>query len=252
MKIFIINPDWGMDRAQMDRECEFLSAFVREDTILHMECLTKTRVCLDSSADIVMAGPEILEMTVDAQKSGYDAVILYCFSDPVLEACRQMVEIPVIGAGQAACMMLPVVGYQGAILVADGRRIPEKKASFYRTGLADGRICGYEAVELIQNTDQNADTNIAASANRNTDKDADCLKRALLVAGERALKNTQAQVLILGCLSFLGFSKELEEKLHVPVIDPGPASVTLAEAVVSQGLSTSKKAYLSDIDLVTH
>lgn len=69
------------------------------------------------------------------------------------------------------------------------------------------------------------------------------LKNSLLDAGRRALEKTDAQVLILGCLSFMGLARELEEELSVPVIDPGPASVCLAEALVRQGLRPGRKAY---------
>lgn len=229
MKLMIINPDWGMTREQMDARCRILKASAGEDVELAMECLTETEVYLDSAADAVLAGPEILKMAVESERQGYDAVILYCFSDPALEACRQAVSIPVVGAGQAACLLIPTVGYHGAVLLADGERIPEKKVSLARTGISMDRICGFEAVR---------------TKGLDPIRDRTLLKEELLAAGRRALEHTDAQVLVLGCLSFLGLSKELERELLVPVIDAGPASVCLAEVLVRQGLRPSKKAYL--------
>ncbi len=237
MRVMIINPDWGMTREQMDARCEILSGYVAQDVELSMECLTKTRVYLDSAADGVYAGPEILEMAVRAEQEGYDAVVLYCFSDPVMEACRQVVDIPVVGAGQAACLMVPLVGYQGAVLLADKKRIPEKKHTFFRIGLASDRICGYDGLD---------------GESLDPIQDREALLEAFLAAGRRALEGTGAQVLVLGCTSFLGMAPELERRLHVPVIDPGPAGVAMAEAMVRQRLASGKKAFLSRKDCSFH
>lgn len=230
MKLMIINPDWGMTREQMDRRCEILSQYVSSDTEISMECLTETEVYLDSAADAVFAGPEIIKMAMKAEAEGYDAVILYCFSDPAMEACRQVVRIPVIGCGQAACLMIPVLGYHGALLLADGERIPEKIVSVGRTGLSADRIVGFEAVQ---------------KKGLSPDRDRAELIEELAAAGKRALEKTGAQVLVLGCLSYLGMAKELEEILQVPVVDPATVAVTLAESMVRQGLCHSKKAFLT-------
>lgn len=228
MKFKIINPDWGMTEEQMEQRCRILADYTNRRIQLSMECLAKTKVSLDSPADLVRAGPEILQMAIQAEQEGYDAVILYCFSDPVMEACRQAVSIPVVGAGQAACLLLPAVAYHGALLVADQNRIPEKRMALSRTGLASERICGYEPVHArgldpIEHRGQ--------------------LKKELLKAGQRALEHTEAQALILGCLSFLGLAEELSAGLMVPVIDPGPASVCLAETLVCMHLRSSPRAY---------
>lgn len=230
MKLMIINPDWGMTREQMDKRCRILSQYVQEGTDLSMECLTDTKVYLDSVADAVFAGPEILKMAMRAEAEGYDAVILYCFSDPVMEACRQAVRIPVIGCGQAACLLIPVLGYQGALLLADAERIPEKMFSIERTGLAEKRVAGFEAV-----TKKGLDPETQRAE----------LLNELTAAGQRALQKTGAQVLVLGCLSYLGMAEELEKRLQVPVIDPAAAGVALAESVVRQKLTHSTRAFLT-------
>lgn len=230
----IINPDWGMSKKQMEKRIQILSNYVSAKTQLSMKCLTKTKVYLDSIADSVMAGPEIVEMTVHAQEEGYDAVILYCFSDPVLEACRQVVDIPVIGAGQAACLMAPIVGYQAAVILSDKKRIPEKKIMLSRTGINTDRIIGFDAIR---------------KKGLDPIEDRIQLEKELLKAGHRILKKTDAQVLVLGCLSFLGFGEKLEKELHVPVIDPGTASVALAEATVRLRYHSSKKSYLNRKDM---
>lgn len=230
MRLMIINPDWGMTREQMDARCKVLSQYVSEGTEISMECLTETEVQLDSAADIVFAGPEIVKTAMRAETDGYDAVILYCFSDPAMEACRQAVRIPVIGCGQAACLMIPVLGYQGALLLADPERIPEKMISIGRTGISADRIAGFEAVKR---------------KGLDPEKNRDELLMELAEAGQRVIDRTGAQVLILGCLSYLGLAKELQTALRVPVVDPATVAVTLAESMVRQRLCHSTKAFLT-------
>lgn len=228
LKIMIINPDWGMTKEKMKEELCMLSAYVSDDVELHMKCLTKTKVYLDSVADAAYAGPEILSMVVEAGKE-YDAVVLYCFSDPAVEACRQMVSIPVVGAGQAACFMIPQIAHQGLILLADKERIPEKKISILRTGIAQDRIAGFEGISLEEGGMEDRDEVI----------------RQLVLAGKEGIRKTGAQVLVLGCLSFLGMAKEIQEKLQVPVIDAAAVSVSMAELMIRQGFYNSPKAYLT-------
>lgn len=228
MKLMIINPDWGVTGERMRQELKQLSAFVSPDTTLDMECLQRTRVYLDSPADAVWAGPEIVEMAVRAEKNGYDAVVLYCFSDPALEACRQAVSIPVVGAGQTACLMIPQAGYQGCVLTADAGRIPEKLADISRTGLDAGRILGFEGVS-VEGLD--------------VVRDRELVLERLAEAGRRILCRTPGQVLVLGCLIFLGMASELEERLQVPVLDAAALSVGMAELLVRQNIHSSRRAY---------
>lgn len=112
MKIFIINPDFGVTPEQMAARCHLLSVHVGPDVELHMECLVENHIEIDSALDAALAAPEIIKMAVRAESEGYDAVVLYCFSDPAVDACREVVSIPVVGGGQASCLLAPLVGRQ--------------------------------------------------------------------------------------------------------------------------------------------
>lgn len=125
MKIFIINPDFGVTPEQMAARCHLLSVHVGPDVELHMECLVENHIEIDSALDAALAAPEIIKMAVRAESEGYDAVVLYCFSDPAVDACREVVSIPVVGGGQASCLLAPLVGRQAGLLLADTARYAE-------------------------------------------------------------------------------------------------------------------------------
>lgn len=218
MRIFIINPDYGMTRADMDARCAILAAHAAPDTELHMECLTRTKVEIDSEADVVMAGPEILAMACQAERDGYDAVVLYCFSDPAIGACRESVSIPVAGGCGAACAMAHLLGRRAGVILTNEGRIPEKQHFLRSAGLLPPYLGPIGAVSL--------------SAPVWDDRDG--ALRALIREGRRMKDEHQADVLILGCLSFLGLGGPLSRAVGIPVVDPAIAAVNLAESMARQ------------------
>lgn len=228
MKIFIINPDYGVTPEQMAARCHLLSAHVGPDTKLHMECLVENHIEIDSALDAALAAPEIIKMAVRAEREGYDAVVIYCFSDPALAACREAVKIPVIGGGQASLLLAPVVGRQAGLLLADDSRMAEKQLFVEGCGINPSRIAAIGGIN-------GRGINFWAERERTLE--------LLAQAGAKLLAESGVQVLILGCLSFLGLAQPLSERLGVPVIDSAVAPVSLAESVVRQGLMTSRKAY---------
>lgn len=228
MRIMIINPDYGMTREEMDMRCRMLSESVGPDVELYMECLTKTKVYLDSALDAVMAGPEIVQMAMQAEREGFDAVVIYCFSDPALDACREAVSIPVVGGGQASCLVSMMLGRQAGIIITDKRRMSEKMAFRYQTGLMPDNIHSIHSVDLHE-----------VDVWKEREKTVDIL----LEAAETLMQNNNVQVIILGCLSLLGLAEPLSKQLQLPVIDSAKAAVSMAESLVRQKLFTSKEAY---------
>lgn len=44
----------------------------------------------------------MIQQAVEAEKAGFDAVIVYCGSDPAVAAAREILNIPVIGPGKVS------------------------------------------------------------------------------------------------------------------------------------------------------
>ena len=127
MKIRIVNPDYGVGEEAMARRCKFLQRYVGPDVELSMVCLTQTRVEIDSASDVVLAGrnPAPGPPGRAGGLSGCGAVL---FSDPVLEACREQLTIPVIGGAQASMLLFPALARNVSVILADPARIGEKEA----------------------------------------------------------------------------------------------------------------------------
>ena len=221
MKLMIINPDYGMTRSEMDQRLALLERAAGPDVSLSMECLQDTRVTIDSLMDAALAAPEIVRMVLSAERGGYDGIVLYCFSDPAVDACREAVSIPVIGGGQAAYLCAAAVARQFGVIVSGAARIPEKRMFAHSTGIDPGRVCAFEALRPGDASGPSG----------------------LIAAGARMIQRDGAQAVVLGCLTWLGLAGEVSRALGVPVIDAAMASVAMAAALVRMNLTTSKSAY---------
>lgn len=228
MKILIINPDYGMTQEEMALRCRILEEYTAPDTQLAMVCPQNSGVELNSALDVVLAAPEIVQLAADGQNAGFDAVILYCFSDPVIDACREALRIPVIGGAQASCQAALNVCRSFGVILADEARLPEKKLFLRTLGVSPERIGQIAAVNL---------NGISPWADRET------TFKKLLACGQKMMRETHTEAIVLGCLSFLGLAEPLSRVLGIPVIDPAVAAVTTAESIVRQRLFTSKVSY---------
>lgn len=228
MKILIINPDYGMTQEEMALRCRILEEYTAPDTQLAMVCPQSSGVELNSALDVVLAAPEIAQLAADGQNAGFDAVILYCFSDPVIDACREALRIPVIGGAQASCLAALNVCRSFGVILADEARLPEKKLFLRTLGVSPERIGQIAAVNL---------NGISPWADRET------TFKKLLACGQKMMRETHTEAIVLGCLSFLGLAEPLSRVLGIPVIDPAVAAVTTAESIVRQRLFTSKVSY---------
>lgn len=228
MKILIINPDYGMTQEEMALRCRILEEYTAPDTQLAMVCPQNSGVELNSALDVVLAAPEIVQLAADGQNAGFDAVVLYCFSDPVINACREALRIPVIGGAQASCLAALNVCRSFGVILADEARLPEKKLFLRTLGVSPERIGQIAAVNL---------NGISPWADR------EAAFKKLLACGQKMMRETHTEAIVLGCLSFLGLAEPLSRVLGIPVIDPAVAAVTTAESIVRQRLFTSKVSY---------
>lgn len=230
MRIFIINPDYGLSPEQIAVRVERLQRAVGPDVAITMQCVSRTHVCIDSLLDVAVAAPEVVSMAMEAERDGYDAVGIYCLSDPGYDACREAVSIPVMGGGHCAFSLAMLLGYTTSMITTSGRRIPQK-VEFVRS-------CGIDFQRLA--SIRQIDYDILAHRNGGN---RDQVIAQLTQAAKDCVEKDGAETVILGCLSFAGMGQEVQKQVGVPVIDPAYALVSSCEAVVRQGVCHSKRSY---------
>jgi len=222
MKIMVINPNTSETMtSHISRE---LKRVKRADTELTVVCPDKGPETIESAYDEAHAIPPTLELVQRANREGYHAVILACFSDPGLEAAKEISEIPVIGIEESTLHMAAMLGAKFTIITPRRQRIPIRKEHVYRRGM-----------EHFLASVRSLDLTVAE-----TDADPEKTKKRVLDVARIAVKEDEAEVIILGCAGMAGYAPELETKLGVKVLDPTSVALKMAEAMADLGLKHSK------------
>ncbi len=222
MKILVINPNTSESMTRHVRE--ELDRIRRPDTELSVVCADRGPETIESAYEEAFAAMATLELVKKANQDGFDAVIIACFSDPGLEAAKEISDIPVIGIEEASLHMAAMLGARFCVITAKRERVASKREHVYRKGL-----------EHFLASVRSLDLTIAE-----TDADPEKTKRKVLDVGKKAVEEDGAEVIILGCAGMAGYSPEIESKLNVKVLDPTAVALKVAEAMVDLGLVHSK------------
>lgn len=184
---------------------------------------------IESAYEAALVVPEVVRAAREAEGQGFDAVIIGCFSDPGLEAAREVVAIPVVGPGQSALHLAAQLGGRITIISPLAGALGRVEARLRALGLAD-RLASVRAVNMPV-------LDVARERAAVLDR--------LTEVGQQAVAEDRAEVLVLGCMSmgFLGLAADLGRSLGLPVVNPVAAGLKTAEMVVATGLSHSRAAY---------
>jgi len=222
MKIMVINPNTS--ESMTDHIREELNRIKRPDTELTVVCAESGPETIESAYDEAHAIPPTLELVKRANEERYDAIILACFSDPGLDAAKEISEIPVIGIEEVTLHIAAMLGAKFTVLTPRRERIPSKREDVCRRGL-----------EHFLASIRSLDLSVAE-----TDADPQKTKKKVVEVAKAAVEEDGAEVMILGCAGMAGYAPELESKLGVKVLDPSAVALKMAEAMVDLGLRHSK------------
>jgi len=207
----------------------FLNSNINKNSSITISIPSKGPGSIETDYDEAMAIPNVLNSIIKAEKKGYDVAIISCFSDPGLDACREKVNIPVIGSGENAMLLASQLGNNFSILSPLETNIANFNKKILSMGLekkyCSTRAIGMSVLDLAKNKKKT-------------------LKKLTAVAS-KTIKEDNADVLILGCMSmaFHDITLEIQNKLNIPVINPVKASLLCAESLVKMGISHSKIAF---------
>ncbi|MEM3627134.1 MAG: aspartate/glutamate racemase family protein [Candidatus Bathyarchaeia archaeon] len=181
--------------------------------------------------DEVVAGPDTVRLVKEAEEKGFDAVVISCFANPAIDACRSVVSIPVVGAGIASLLVASSLGERIAIVTVLKETIPTIEHSVKVLGLTNVASVRAASIGVLE-----------------IEKDREKTLSALLRESLAAIEENGADVIALGCTGMAGIDKKLMGELkkrgyEIPVIDPARAAIRWAEMLVKLGLSSSKIRY---------
>lgn len=119
MRIRIVIPITGLDGEAIQERLEYLREIADPRTEVDYAQVEVGPPAIESEADAVLAGPEILRLVREAEADGCDAAIIWCGGDPALEAARELVEMPVIGPGESMTALASTLGRRPCRITPD-------------------------------------------------------------------------------------------------------------------------------------
>jgi allantoin racemase len=177
-----------------------------------------------------MVAPAAGRAAIAAEKAGYDAVVAWGTLDLGVEEGRHLVSIPVVGPGRVAAAIASTLCQRFAVIAYSSKQIVMFRKAMRGWGLepwaVDYRHVDMPPLDIPNHIDE---------------------VRATFVAQARAAVAEKGAELILP----LGYSivpltlkaSDLAEEIGVPVLDPLPITMRLAEALAASGFKNSRVAY---------
>jgi allantoin racemase len=215
--------------AEVERRQRFLQDHAAAGVAVAVQPTREGHAAIESDTDSVLAGPQILGGIQRAAAGGADAAIVGCFGDPALEAARESVDIPVVGAGEASMLLALQLGYRFSVISPIAGGVGRRAAHVRQLGL-ESRYASTRGLGI----------DIASMADGRFDPRA-----AVIEAGRACVEEDGADVVLLGCMSFafLGFTGEVQDAVGVPVVNPVIASLKAAETLLAHGLHHSRASW---------
>ncbi|MDW7668971.1 MAG: aspartate/glutamate racemase family protein, partial [Bacillota bacterium] len=91
------------------------SRVANKDTEITVVNIKKGPISIESEYDEIFSSPQLIIEAINSQDK-YDGIIIYCFSNPGLQAAKEKLSIPVIGIGEAAQIISMSVGERVGII----------------------------------------------------------------------------------------------------------------------------------------
>lgn len=167
-----------------------------------------------------------------AEKAGFDGVIVGCVGATDAEyGVKEVLDIPVVGVGEAALLLAQVLGQNFAILTYDG-----KVAAWV------DRLLRERHLEDFCVSVRPANVTLAEMMARGA---LPKIYRRILKEARAAIVEDRAEVIVNGSTGFAGLADYLRKRVAAPVIDPVESGVKFAEMLVD--LKKAKNLYQSKV-----
>lgn len=174
---------------------------------------------------------QLYQTIIDAEKEGFDGVIIGCCADPGLKDAKTLVSIPVTAPFEAAVRTAPAFGRLGVIVPliesGEGENLPSN-ANWARDLVREYRATEYVACVRAAPADHPS----TQESMRLFAEDPDALRHLVLGGMERAVHTTamehsikavhedDATVLFYGCTFWGGMLNPIAKAVPVTILDP--------------------------------
>lgn len=226
-RILVINPIVAGVFDKFDQQ--HLQARAGSGFKIEVESLKHGVETIEGEYDDALSAPYVVDKVLEAQAKRYDAAIIDCFLDPGLGAAREASDIIVVGPGEASMLLSMTLGDTFSIISTSAQKYKRYMPlpSVRQLGLSDRFVSEWGVGVTVASIPENA-SKIAAQ---------------LVRAAKEIEREDGPDVLILGCTGLSRVADRVAQKIHLPLIDPSIAALSMTQALLLSEFKHSRRTY---------
>jgi allantoin racemase len=226
MKLLLINPN--TTQAVTDAVLATARASALSGTELKAVTGEFGPVVIGSRAENAVAQHGVLSLLAE-HAPGFNAVILAVSLDTGLWACREVLDVPVIGMTEAGLLMGCTLATRIGVLTYGKRMGAMYRELAESYGLA-ARIAGIATLDVTP---------------QQTFSDPQRVHAAALAAAQQLVERDGAEAVLLAGAAMASMATVLQPQIDVPLLDGIACAVTLAQARVQMALPKARVGSVS-------
>jgi allantoin racemase len=184
----------------------------------------------NSQVNSLSAGPLVAEIAVKAEADGYDAIVPFGTLDAGVELSRNLVRIPIVGAGQSVMHLAVQLSNRLGVIAYEEKSIPFMRKQMHAWRVADSVVAMRSVqVPLMEST-----------------KNRDAIRERFIRCAREMIDGHDVEIIVPMGVTMVPVQyapEEFEKELGVPVMDALKTSIQTAEMMVRMGLTHSTRTY---------
>jgi allantoin racemase len=226
MKLLIINPN--LTQAVTDAVLAAARARATPGTELLAVTGDFGPQVIGSRAENALAQHGVLDLAA-RHAAGCDAVVLGVSLDTALWACRELLDIPVIGMTEAGMLCGMTLATRVGVLTYGARMGPIYRELVESYGLGS-RLAGVQTINVTP---------------QQTFEEPAVVHAAVLAGAQLLVERDGAEAVLLAGAAMASMAEMLQPQLPVPLLDGVGCAVALAEAMVALKLPRARSGSVS-------
>ena len=184
----------------------------------------------NSQVNSLSAGPLVAEVAIKAEANGYDAVVPFGTLDAGIELSRNLVKIPVVGAGQSVMHLGAQLSNRLGVVAYEDKSIPFMRKQMHVWRVAD-YVVGIRGIGIPL---------------PESSKNRDAMRGRIIEVARYLIDQCDAEIIVPMGVTMIPVQyspQEMEKELGVPVMNALKTSIQTAEMLVRMGLTHSVRTY---------
>jgi allantoin racemase len=226
MKLLLINPN--TTQAVTDAVLATARASAQPGTELKAVTAAFGPVVIGSRAENAVAQHGVLSLLAE-HAPGCDAVVLAVSLDTGLWACRELLDVPVIGMTEAGLLMGCTLAPRMGVLTYGRRMGPMYRELVDSYGLA-ARVTGIATLDVTP---------------QQTFSEPQVVQQAVLAAARQLVEHDGAEAVLFAGAALASMAAHLQPQMDVPLLDGIACAVALAQARVQMPMPKARVGSVS-------